>query len=562
MRGDGWCNGIGSRGALPALAISPRQGTPSCTDRLLYDLLGRTQSRRRCAVRMLCYSKSGHQQLSDVSIHPISDRISQVLLDFRLVSPHGSRTPMPARSDGKPKDLMMHGPASAELDLENDPQTRHKACFVVKGTAPWPILSVNERWCELTGFSRRDTVGNTIHMLQGPATCTKALGALEVALEQQQPLTLRLLNYDASCCPFMNTLQIVPLLKPGVPPMLLGSMLRSELPPDAIRRARGEAITGLAASDASASSAAASPAGEPRIKREQPDAKQTWPPLKRGHASSEGFASSSWAKSLLVGSPPQTLGLGGHDPRSLALRDGAAATGGGDDGVAAVGEDSFLAKLVWVLEAPECRDVVQWVGTGEEQDLRPTFVITDPAQFAQHLLPRCFGHAELATFMRQLGAHGFLRASIPGAPEGSLAFEHQVYVRQQPPPMNGQLGQQCPTDKPTPSLTSKSAATAGGKNASALDGRSAGAGAPPAARGGVTGNGPTARGRGSAYGGGRLAAEYAELCREVALLEASLDNLNRVQTERKYYDSTWLDDMLRMVNSRLQLAAGQSVHEE
>jgi len=47
-------------------------------------------------------------------------------------------------------------------------------------------------------------------------------------------------------------------------------------------------------------------------------------------------------------------------------------------------------------------------------------------------------------------------------------------------------------------------------------------------------------------------AEYAELCREVAMLEASLDNLRRVQTERKWHDACWLDSMLRMVQSRLQ----------
>lgn len=462
---------------------------------------------------------------------------------------------------GKPRDSLITVPASAELDLENDPQTRHKACFVVEGAEPWPILTVNERWCELTGFSRQNAVGNTIHMLKGPATCARALGALETALKQQQPLTLRLLNYDANGCPFMNMLQIVPLMKPGVPPMLLGSMLRTELSADAIRRARGETIGSPAASDASASSVAASPACERRIKREQPDAKQTWSPLKRGastDASTDGCASSPWAMSMLYGSPPQS-GVGDHDPWDLAVRDGGAATGDGDS--VAAGEDSFLAKLVWILEAPEYRDVVQWVGTGGEQELRPTFVIADPAHFAQHLLPLCFGHAELATFISQLGAHGFLRSSSTTAPTGSLTFEHHVvpvYDHPRHPPVECQLRQKYPT----PSITGKNAAAAGGKGTAVLSGRSAGAGAPPAARGGVEGNGTAARGRGSADDGGRFAAEYAELCREVTLLEASLDNLNRVQTERKYYDSTWLDDMLRMVHSRLQLAPGQPVQEE
>jgi len=213
-----------------------------------------------------------------------------------------------------------------------------------------------------------------------------------------------------------------------------------------------------------------------------------------------------------------------------------------------------LAKLVWVLEAPECQNVVQWLGMGDKQDLRPTFMITDPVQFARHLLPHCFGHSELATFMRQLGAHGFLRIPSTSAPEGSLAFKHRaVAVYDQP---------QHPAGKPTPALTSKSAAGTGGKGAAALNEQAAGTGAPPAARVGLTGYGPTARGRVAAHSRVRLATEYAELCREVALLEASLDNLHRVQTERKYYDSTWLDEMLQMVHSRLQLAAAQPVQEE
>ena len=75
---------------------------------------------------------------------------------------------------------------------------------------PWHIIDVNERWCELTGFTRDEAIGNTCRMLQGPATCSQALGALEAALKRRQPLTLRLLNYDATRTPFMNTLQAWP----------------------------------------------------------------------------------------------------------------------------------------------------------------------------------------------------------------------------------------------------------------------------------------------------------------------------------------------------------------
>ena len=79
---------------------------------------------------------------------------------------------------------------------------------MTKGEAPWHILNVNRRWCNLTGFTPEEALGKTCRMLQGPATCANALAALEAALQQKKPLTLRLLNYDAQRVPFMNTLQV------------------------------------------------------------------------------------------------------------------------------------------------------------------------------------------------------------------------------------------------------------------------------------------------------------------------------------------------------------------
>ena len=213
------------------------------------------------------------------------------------------------------KDQSIH--ATADLDLENDPRTKHKVerCLSpsvhpsptgAPSSPPSPTVpprpGVRRDWCgaavahsrreralvradrlhltptrtltltlpltrcELTGFTRDEAIGNTCRMLQGPATCSQALGlaralspapaptpalapapapapasaipslslslslslspspspspnpdpnphpnqalgALEAALKRRQPLTLRLLNYDATRTPFMNTLQ-------------------------------------------------------------------------------------------------------------------------------------------------------------------------------------------------------------------------------------------------------------------------------------------------------------------------------------------------------------------
>ena len=70
---------------------------------------------------MLCYSKYGSSQLSDVEIRPLADRVAQVLLDFRKAVQPGSSGQMPPP---QAKDQSIH--ATADLDLENDPRTKHK----------------------------------------------------------------------------------------------------------------------------------------------------------------------------------------------------------------------------------------------------------------------------------------------------------------------------------------------------------------------------------------------------------------------------------------------------
>ena len=69
---------------------------------------------------MLCYSKYGGSQLSDVEIRPLAGRVAQVLLDFRKAVQPSSTQMAPPQA----KDQSIH--ATADLDLENDPRTKHK----------------------------------------------------------------------------------------------------------------------------------------------------------------------------------------------------------------------------------------------------------------------------------------------------------------------------------------------------------------------------------------------------------------------------------------------------
>ena len=73
------------------------------------------------------------------------------------------------------------------------------------------IVFVNEAFERLTGFSARQTIGNTPRMLQGPGTDRAALDRIRAALEQGRPVREELLNYTKSGRPFWLELDIVPL---------------------------------------------------------------------------------------------------------------------------------------------------------------------------------------------------------------------------------------------------------------------------------------------------------------------------------------------------------------
>lgn len=85
---------------------------------------------------MLCYNKVGSSQLSDVEIRPLPDRGAQVLLEFRKAVQAGSPGQPPGGAS-QSKDQSIH--AASDLDLENDPRTKHKV-----GPGPTSPLSAVE----------------------------------------------------------------------------------------------------------------------------------------------------------------------------------------------------------------------------------------------------------------------------------------------------------------------------------------------------------------------------------------------------------------------------------
>ncbi|RUO70207.1 putative bifunctional diguanylate cyclase/phosphodiesterase [Pseudidiomarina salinarum] len=74
-----------------------------------------------------------------------------------------------------------------------------------------PIIYVNERFQQITGYSEREILGINCRFLQGPETSPESLEKIRSALADNSELRTEILNYRKDGTPFWNELQLAPV---------------------------------------------------------------------------------------------------------------------------------------------------------------------------------------------------------------------------------------------------------------------------------------------------------------------------------------------------------------
>jgi PAS domain S-box-containing protein len=74
-----------------------------------------------------------------------------------------------------------------------------------------PLVYVNERFVETTGYSSGEVLGQNCRFLQGPETDETTVAEVREAIDTERPTTVELLNYRADGEPFWNRLTVTPI---------------------------------------------------------------------------------------------------------------------------------------------------------------------------------------------------------------------------------------------------------------------------------------------------------------------------------------------------------------
>ncbi|MFY8150214.1 MAG: PAS domain-containing protein [Prochlorococcaceae cyanobacterium] len=100
-----------------------------------------------------------------------------------------------------------------------------------------PLVYVNEAFCRITGYGKREAAGLNCRFLRGEGTDPEASGAIAQAIRQGLPCEREILNYRRDGTPFWNRLTLYPVGgTPGRPDFYVGN----QVDVTALRNLRGE----------------------------------------------------------------------------------------------------------------------------------------------------------------------------------------------------------------------------------------------------------------------------------------------------------------------------------
>ncbi|WP_302083226.1 PAS domain-containing protein [Salinibaculum rarum] len=74
-----------------------------------------------------------------------------------------------------------------------------------------PLIYANDGFCELTGYSREEILGESYQFLYGEATCEDRVVTLQSALENEEPVSVTIRNYRKDGAMFWNRVTVIPI---------------------------------------------------------------------------------------------------------------------------------------------------------------------------------------------------------------------------------------------------------------------------------------------------------------------------------------------------------------
>jgi PAS domain S-box-containing protein len=313
------------------------------------------------------------------------------------------------QANGQQQPLLGQLPTTIEMALLPSTESR----VITEPEEPFRILHVNDVWCHVCGYDAEEVIGETCAVLQGPGTCRATLGMLKQALNFKRNFAVQLLNYTKQGKPFMNTLQVTPLVdSQGRVTHYLGVVIARSLDGTGVPMSVSDPTTNPCKPDAlhhrSERPKELTKAAEPSHSL-APQQRHEMPQYPTG---GENSGQSRRVQQKLE--PQPSAFENGNMSLELLER-------GDDAGGASTRVPPFLTKLYEILTA-ESADIVAF-NPGVA-----SFTIQNPSVFAKEVLPRYFKHNKLGSFSQQLHTYGFRRRANASSLDASIEFSHDQYT--------------------------------------------------------------------------------------------------------------------------------------